>query len=787
MYVSLVAAAVVLGLLAVFLPSREDRGVQPLGDSAASSDDGPNEAEVMLPMPGLGGELEPGGAPQREEVDERVAGIADPLWIQVNDTQGKPAPMRTIAITSTGELPIWLVEEYHETDADGRAVYDRSELRRIAESNDWQEVIIGVWDWRTRGFSVEQAVELSELRQISFVVPSESAILVQLVDLPSTLGPRIDSVDGFASAMNGVLGDGGWWRFQDVPLGHAWEISIVRGKLNTELGMISRPTSTKLPTQLISGPAVPGEIIRSAYRLSDHPCILGRLVDEQGQELKSFDRAAAGLRVAAFGAHSNHDDEILRVEALEGGKFALVSHRQVTDLSLLSSLHFDWQPSRVSRQTQSEILSPSMQVVRSGTAEIPPMSPSIQLGDVVLRAQASLLDVIVENESGEPVQGARVSVDIQTTWDTSKPQAWMFEESIDLLPVLETQADGRVRFTASSWDEVVRFSSRGQARLDNGGPFELFVNVEADGYCDSSKVITPGTPLMRVRLAAAVDLVGAVVSSSTESMELTVAAVPAGSDSLSVDPLSLDYLYVQETGATFQLEKVPVGTVDLVIYWSHATPRSGGFAWPIARIRGIELGLEEEGLSKTLPTIPLDPLIHWVQVDLGDAAREQGLRSMFIDLEHPARPDDPLTCGVEVALGIARVPLPEGVSTWTGSIHAEGFARTDVQRLSAGRHQVNLVSKPTIEIEFRLANQPRCKDWILLVGRGFGSSNFEDERFFRSGSDAMTTWVEGPGTLRCAWFSMENATGFESIDNEFEVTEADIERGYVVITPPDGF
>lgn len=784
MYVSLVAAAVVLGLLAVFLPSREDRGVQPLGDSAASSDDGPNEAEVMLPMPGLGGELEPGGAPQREEVDERVAGIADPLWIQVNDTQGKPAAMRTIAITSTGELPIWLVEDYHETNADGRAVYDRNKLLRIAEANDWKEVIIGVWDWRARGFSVEQTVELSELRKISFVVPTESAILVQLVDLPSTLGPRIDSVDGFASAMNGVLGDDGWWRFQDVPLGHAWEISIVRGKLNTELGMISRPTSTKLPTQLISGPAVPGEIIRSAYRLSDHPCILGRLVDEQGQELKSFDHAAAGLRVAAFGAHSNHDDEILRVEALEGGKFALVSHRQAADLSLLSSLHFDWQPSRVSRQTQSEILSPSMQVVRSGTAEIPPMSPSIQLGDVVLRAQASLLDVIVENESGEPVQGARVSVDIQTTWDTSKPQAWMFEESIDLLPALETQADGRVRFTASSWDEVVQFSSRGQARLDNGGPFEFYVNIEADGYCEASKRVVPGTQVIRVQLGYSGDLVGEVVSPFTESMELTVAAIPAGGDSLSIEPLCLDQIHMRNPGATFHLNKVPVGTVDVVIYWPNYGLHSESGMWPIARVRGIEVRAEEWQLPN-VQAIQLDQLARWVQVDLGQAVRDLNSRSMRVSLEHPARPDRALTCQVRIVNGVARVPLPEGVSTWTGSIQVDGLEEIAVRRLSPGRHNVFL--EPAQTIELRLARQPHCRDWLLAIGREFGLSNFENGRVFESGLGEMTTWVEGPGKLRCAWVSLDDQAEFEVVDSEFEVTEADLERGFVTITPPDGF
>ena len=69
----------------------------------------------------------------REELDLEQMGIEDALIVTVIDEYKRPVTDATVAITSPGELPIWIYDLGRKTNASGRAIFDRAKGIEICE------------------------------------------------------------------------------------------------------------------------------------------------------------------------------------------------------------------------------------------------------------------------------------------------------------------------------------------------------------------------------------------------------------------------------------------------------------------------------------------------------------------------------------------------------------------------------------------------------------------------------------------------------------------------------
>lgn len=776
-YFALLSIAVAIGFGLVIWPA--DDGFESLDEAVAERAADPDPAVAELTTPIVEGENEAADAPQREALDEAsMDGIADPLWIQVNDASGAPAQRRTVAITSVGELPIWLVETIHTTDRDGRVAFDREQLLRIAEESGWEKVIVGVWDWKARGFAVEQTVALSELDELTLTVPNAAAVYLELVDVPEGYGPQLtpDS-ESSSNALEGVCIDGNQWIFQPVPIGQKWRIELVRGELHPETGIMSPWFSSNLPSMRLVGPRVLGEVVRAEYELGKLKCATARIVDETGRAVAIPPDHLDALKVLGFGRSTHLVDEGLQVESLGNGNLMLVGTSQAGTFSQFGEIWIEWQPTLLGPGHLELAPDPCLQSARFGSADVLPEDGVIDLGDVVLAESQPLLDVIVRDGNGEAVEDVEVSVEV-SAHSTDKFLA-SGPYMVDPVARMEiwTNDKGRAQFLGSDWESLFYFGLSTEEQAKVGVPEFLEVQVSAADMVPIKRRLPMHARSVELFLQQAGSVQGSIEFGDLPREGLLIFAFPAGGPYGEQDLLGRSR--VGHRPSNFVISELPPGKVDLVLYWAWKTD------WPIAKVYGVEVLPGKSVAPEVLQDMPLDSIANWINLDLSSTCEfaEYAEAMVLVQLEEGFG----VTETTRTSDGKWKFPLPEGVEVWTGSVQVQGCGKAEAVALSPGDHSIALEPERAVELRVVRGTEGYGDRWDLWFDRRRAAKSGRVVAHLSNEEGMPILHVPHAGSFEIWWHwtKPDEKPGFAVV--EIVITEADIARGYAEITPPDDF
>jgi hypothetical protein len=774
---SLAAIAVALGFAVVFWPPSESDRLGPLAKSAAQEEGGPGEAPPVPPTLGLGGEESSGEVAQREEIDGSAAHIADPLWIQVMNSDGNPAPRRTVAITSRGELPIWLVEDLHYTDVDGWVAFDHARLLRIAEANGWHEVIVGVWDWKRRGFMVEQEVALADAREIKLTVPSEAAIHLRLVGVPDGFGPRIVSTssEGITKMSGESLGDD-LWRFGPVPLGCDWMIQLVRCETIESSGVMRSWEDSVLPKQRVAGPQNPAELVQATYRLGDYRCAFGRLVDELGNPVAIPKGYEDYLHTLGFGRHAHSFDQELSFENLGGGKFLVVGSEPVGSMDELGEVFMNWQPGALDLSRQAGFEKFPFQGPRCGIAQVPLGPGPAQLGDLVMDEGKPLLEVLVHDELGQPVAEVEVRIQVRSSPAAGARSGRVYFSGNHAFPTLATGADGRVRFFARSWEDSFDFGVADEDFAKRGALEGIELYVRAANMVPIVQRLPFHTRQTAVTLQRSGRVRGSFKFHDLSVLPILVAAFAPGCDFSNAEALQTDNAGPWQRN--FELDDLPAGKIDTVFYWQ------GNRAWPFARVHGVEVVPPKILSPRAIANMRVESMASWIHLELKSPNGQPESGSARISVQPVSEKEEVLSASLMESDGTWSFPLPEGVNSWSGDLRFPGYVSAQVDGLAPGRHVIKLERTRDVELRFTREVPGYGTRWHLefddrlAAAQGAAVAHLRTE----NGKPVLGLPRKGSYRLSWSWKSLEGKHGFD--ETELVVTEADIERGYLLLDPP---
>ena len=572
---------------------------------------------------------------QREELDPEQMGIQDALIVTVVDEYKRPVSDVTVAVTSKGELPIWVYDLGRKTNGNGRAIFDRAKGIEICEEGGWEEVIIGVWDWKLRGFKVEKTIRLEDYNAMTFELPGVQQILVKLHGFPDSMAPVLSPVEGSpndAMEITGIQQSDGWWRFDEPPLGEVWDLWYARATLEEGSGLAIPQKLIDIPGEIqFVGPGVPGEIARAESNLMDQPVVQGTLVDEEGKpfgigrherylELRGItDGGRLELQPFQFEYFSKGQFLAWPTGRRELGDFTAIAEtlvnlgyideselppeQQPMGLHQIASLYFTWLPEMSRRGITSERLG----TARDATLLMPMGQPGVKLGEVALSPENYLIKFTVVNEAGEPVPDT--DIDLELTAD-GEPRGLRST----FLPDLETNAQGVAWLMAPSW-EMVQRTARGMTKRGRPDFTGLRVEVDSREYIEQDKVFPIGVRDITITLKGGGTLIGDLTFSSGFSDRFRARALPAGSVLHAEDDYESDSIRPRRGRDTFRLRQLPEGAVDLVVNWGWSQH------WPVYAERGILIRAGEETKLTTLAATPFDTTLRWVEVEVPEGVK----------------------------------------------------------------------------------------------------------------------------------------------------------------------
>lgn len=729
---------------------------------------------------------------QREALDPSMVGIEDALIVTVIDEYKRPVTDVTVAITSTGELPIWVIDLGRKTDGRGRAVFDREKAISICEESGWEEVIIGVWDWKLRGFKTEKKIRLEDYHALTFELPGVQQILVKLHGFPDGITPVLSPVTGSAldaMELTGLLQRDGWWRFDEPPLGEVWDLWYAHSVVEEGTGVVSAGKMVDLPSEIqFVGPGVPGEIAKAEATLMDMPVVQGRLVDEQGKPF-GIGRHERFLRVRGISDAGTLALQRFQFEYFSRGGFLawptgkreesefeamaqvlvnlgyvdsseLPAEEATLGLHQLQSLYFTWLPERSRRGISSDRLG----TARDASVLLPLGQPGVDLGDVVLTPDNYLTKFRVVNEAGEPVPDADLDLELVAE---GEPRGL----GSTFLPDLETDSNGEAVLMAPSWRLIER-TARGRSQERRPNFTALRVEVDSRQYIEHRVDVPIGASEVTITLKGGGSLIGDVLFSNGFSDRLRARVLSAGSPVYSEDDLGTDSVRPRRGRDTFRVRQLPEGTVDLVLDWGWAS------AWPIYVERGIPIRAGEDTQLATLAAAPIDLTMRWVEIEVPEGVAS-GSRATVV---HDAARGVQYRNRVEARDGVWSFPIPVGSSRWTGSFGLSGFREFQVEGLGPGRHKLDLQELRSIVLK------PSC-----------GLSGYSDSWFIgvEDGRSRLLTLDGATGELilrlyeaqemKLSW-ARQGSTHFEQIGvTTVRISDADLARGELVIDPPPGW
>ncbi|MCH2101797.1 MAG: hypothetical protein MK209_07730 [Planctomycetes bacterium] len=733
------------------------------------------------------------GEAQREELDPGLMGIEDALIVTVIDEFKRPVSDVTVAVTSKGELPIWIYDLGRKTDASGRAIFDRAKGIEICEEGGWEEVVIGVWDWKLRGFKVEKTIRLEDHSAMTFELPGVQQILVKLSGFPDGMAPVLSPVEGSPNdvmEITGIQQADGWWRFDEPPLGEVWDLWYARVILEEGSGLAIPQRMIDIPGEIqFVGPGVPGEITRAESDLMDQPVAQGTLVDEDGKpfqigrreqylELRGIsDTGKLELQPFQFEYFNKGQFLAWPTGQRELGEFAeiaellvatgyideaqLPEEKRPMELHQIVSLYFTWLP-EMSRR--GGITSERMGTARDAMVLMPMGQPGVKLGDVVLSSENYLTKFVVVNEAGEPIPDADIELEFVAT---GEPRGL----SSTFLPELETNAQGHAWLMAPNW-EMVQRTARGMTKRGRPDFTGLRVEVTSRDYIDFDEVMPMGLRDIAVTLKGGGSVIGDVAFSRGVYDYFRVRAYMPGAVFNTEEDLRSDGISPRGRGRdTFRLRQLPEGVVDVVVHWGRSQ------SWPVYAERGISVSAGKETKLTSLEASPFEQSLRWVEI----AAPEGDRRGLEAFVTHDAGQGVRYDGRVDERGGVWRIPIPLGSNRLQGVIAAPGFEPVQMIGLGPGRHELDFKGLRKITLAPTCGVGGYGSWWIGVDGDGTQVASLD------RATGQIVLRVAGPDSLTLTW-NRRNGWSVEPVgQTKLVITEDDFARGQIKIDPPPGW
>lgn len=744
---------------------------------------------------------------QREELDPVTAVFAEPFVVTVRDAQGEPAVGRQVAVTSTGVLEIWLIDEGATTGADGRAVFDLARLRRIAETNDWNPVRVGVWEEELRGFEVAQELDLFQASEVSLTLPAIEGIAITLRGFPAGIRPLISPAEGHPSAHLDFSGDrqaDGSFLFRRLPVGAEWEVYLEREDTAPQDGGYILPQRLALSTARIPGPATAGERADVELTPADFGLIHGRFVDQAGTPLPvsavhtgtavGYGQPETSLQAWALDPSEEGVARDVSIEVFAEGQFLASvsgakrsanrsSTRSWIDVAKIEEVHFSWQPhERLRRTMRPAALASALAGARQPLAGPTPG----KFGDVPLTADGAQLEVRVVDQNGDPVVDAQVICERKWTALMDLGEAgsepmddWSrFAGDVHMV----TNAEGVARLTAPGWEFPPTFIFRLMKLEAPPEPGDVRVKVMPVDHVPAKVEIPGGTRLTTIQVTRAGSIFGWFRLPGRDPYSFRAAAFPAGADREEVEPLATSEPDHSLDGG-FKINNLPAGVADVVVYWST-------LRFPVAVFPRVEVRAGETTKPRALQGLDLAARLNWIELTVPESVLD-GLEYGYakISIADPAQPGRQRSAPIFASDdGDWEFPLPLGHQTWTGTFLLDGVREYRARGLPPGRHQLDLQPMAQLELLVDPSLGAYDKDWRLFV-----RSEAEDAFSARHAEvkvleGRLVLFLAGAAELSVSWIALANDGTWERVaESTLTVTEQDLSRTQLRLTPPEGF
>lgn len=740
------------------------------------------EAQVQPDAPATAASDEVDDSASRQKAGEEL------VQIEVREADGSASVRRRLELQLEYEGRFGSVLDGNSGD-DGIWAFEVAtlqenldELRLAAGSFACRVAVI---DPSARTVVTAEPFDPATTRHLILELPARAGALVRVEGYPGVY-PQLTSgrEERFAPGvrrLQGVQLADGWWRFEPLALNEEWTVTLWHGDVDEQSGVVHGGLNTTLPRHYFTGPTQVGEFVRTTVRPGAGPGFTGRFVDEQGEPFRFLTRQRDSMVMAVGSRARPRRAHFHWLTLFPDGRF--VSRPQDgqwhDDQSLadFDSLQVVWDDrgGRFQRGTDGEPGDPRLEVERAATVplDLPPDANFMDLGDLVLAADGSLLEVLVRGPDGEPWQGASVRVEL--VYDTDRG------ERTSVVPVRrshQTDAMGLARVFAPSWDWVAEFGASERLRSIFGKPSHGRVTVSAAGSSEVVRDFELQDERVEVQLARAGQLAGSiVVPSGVTFSQVSVCVVPPGVAVEDGDPLAIARLRGGLEPGQFQLNGIPPGRVDVVVTLNGAN-------WELVRIPNVLIEPGSENRPPELADFDLQQHLRLVDLRLGfgeAAPSGPSFTILVCQREH----GDALRAAVQIdPTEVNLIPLPAGVSTWSGTLRISGYRTVPLQRIEAGPWEIEM--SPLHDVRFTVSALEGVdrEQWSVYI-RPLEESDqgyLREEIRMKPGQDAFM--IPGAGQFELHWQKTVGPDRQDVGTTVLLLSEAQLAAGVVDLTPP---
>jgi hypothetical protein len=479
----------------------------------------------------------------------------------------------------------------------------------------------------------------------------------------------------------------------------------VATQVEFEISAIIRATerSSGSPTHLelgsLVGPSVAGERIEKTIRYLHPPGFFGRFIFPEGVDpAAEFGDINRGLGRAKFILDQKQNRSPgAPIEMFPDGTFSASSgdlDPSLFPVENISNLLFVYraEPKRDNEDPSAE---DSPVFWAEVPARLPSLQASVDLGEITLQRARPLLEVVVRDAEGDPLQGAEVQVARKTRWDLedSDPSAYSRSRSGQYF----TDREGRLVCYHRDW--FAEFGLEWSlSRADDEARIDVLQVEVSHPAASTQRIVIPASQTrVEFDLAGAGFIAGSVLSPpGIRFVTVTVALPGEIPKSSEVDSVHVDFRRKPTPPKqAFEIKSVPAGIWDVVFQVD------GGTRTETLRVPSVQVVTGETTRDPRLQSIALTEHFEMIQLAFvaqngrrfSDADRAEFAPQILRTFEGGSGSGGrPVWLEDEAVL-----PVKKG-ETLNLQVKAPGWIVQGIGAVGAGLHQVKVQRAPRVKL-----------------------------------------------------------------------------------------
>lgn len=605
---------------------------------------------------------------------------------------------------------------------------------------------------------------------IVYQLDAAGSLVLRLIDYPQGAQPSIRIAGSETVSLNGTLLVGEAtpsWQFEGLKVGCEWDVSVTIRRRAAD-GSEFREHSN-LPAVVVAGPQVSGEQVDSELRFAFPPGFHGRLVDRDGQAVTNPSHLGGMHCQLLFGSGQHHAD-FTRGNILEDGRFFVTlmpDRRPHMNVANIRGAEFEF------RQRKPRDAPEGWAAKRywaSFEATLPSAQSSVDVGDVVIESENPLLLVSVENQLGQALKQAQVSVEYAAHWEGEIRKSDTFQSAARSV---YTDAQGQAWFIGRDWRSHSSKLIFGSGADPSFEIHTLRVSAEREGYHTATVEIPISQREVRLELHEAASLEGSLLT-PPEGSQVNIYAVPVGADVES--PLGRSEIRRVSRAEIwpFTIDGLKQGVVDVAFLFG------GGFrSQEVLRISQVRLDQPGVTTDPRLQNIDLRPYIDVTRLRLlgpdGTPLSAEQVHASDFWVRTLTETGGGATTATFDGLQVLLVAAKE--SPYERILSGNGWKHVRVDTFGDGDHDVRLEAMPSGSIRLlgldAIPEGVEAQVRIQPDGKGLDGTSFEE----LSDGELPITW-RFPGKHYVTWNLSKRSSGWrDRLSLEFEVSEELVAAG----------